>query len=148
MVVPVCVVFVVPKITIGCGFIFISFWALFKKVSRSVFLAIIANIFVAKGGDMSRCGGVTKTTSKFFAVFLDMSVAFALVSFGAGFHKCFIYFEGVGSRVLRKRAFRDGRMRLEGRDNLRYCRSFVLLWGKAFFNAVFNLFIYAFNNGF
>jgi len=65
----------------------------------SVFFAVIANVFVAEGGDMSRCGAVTKTTSEVLAVLLDMSSSFALIAFG---HREFlVYFEGVGSRVGR-----------------------------------------------
>ena len=63
----------------------------------SVFFAVIANVFVAEGGDMSRCGAVTKTTNKIFAVLLDMSSPFALVAFRH--RKFLIYFEGPGSRV-------------------------------------------------
>jgi len=77
-----------------------SLGTFFKKVSGSVFFAVIANIFVAEGGDMSRCGAVTKTTSKILAVLLDMSSSFTLVAFGAGsVGKLLVYFEGAGRRV-------------------------------------------------
>ena len=68
-------------------------------MSGSVFFAVIANVFVAEGGDMYRCGAVTKTTSKVLAVFLNMSGSFALVAFGH--RKFLVYFEGAGSRVGR-----------------------------------------------
>jgi len=65
----------------------------------SVFFAVIANVFVAEGGDVSGCGAVTKTTSEILAVLLDMSGSFALVAFGH--RKFLVYLEGAGSRVGR-----------------------------------------------
>jgi len=47
---------------------------------------------------MSRCGAVTKTTSKILAVLLDMSVLFALIAFGVHYEFT-VCFKGSDSQV-------------------------------------------------